>query len=48
MYKKKKGLVAALLFLLNTCTMKKMLKKSDVLREGYVKGLKEAKRIIEE
>lgn len=26
--------------------MKKMLKKSDVLREGYVKGLKEAQRII--
>lgn len=48
MFNEKKGLVAALLFLLNTCTMKKMLKKSEVLREGYVNGLKEAKRIIEE
>lgn len=28
--------------------MKKMLKKSDVLREGYLKGLKEARRIINE
>lgn len=28
--------------------MKKMLKKSEVLREGYVKGLKEAHRIINE
>lgn len=27
--------------------MKKMLKKSEVLKEGYVKGLKEAQRIIE-
>lgn len=27
---------------------KKMLKKSEVLREGYVKGLKEAQRIINE
>lgn len=27
---------------------KKMLKKSEVLREGYVQGLKEAKRIINE
>lgn len=28
--------------------MKKMLKKSEVLREGYIKGLKEAQRIINE
>lgn len=28
--------------------MKKMLKKSDVLREGYIKGLMEARRIINE
>lgn len=28
--------------------MKKMLKKSDVLREGYLKGLKEARRVINE
>lgn len=26
----------------------RLLKKSDVLREGYVKGLKEAQRIINE
>lgn len=34
--------------MINTCTMKKMLKKSEVLREGYVKGLKHAQRIIKE
>lgn len=28
--------------------MKKMLKKSEVLREGYIKGLKEAQRVINE
>lgn len=27
---------------------KRILKKSDVLREGYVKGLKEAQRVINE
>lgn len=27
---------------------KKMLKKSDVLREGYVKGLKKAQKLIKE
>lgn len=28
--------------------MKKVLKKSEVLREGYIKGLKHAQRIINE
>lgn len=28
--------------------MKKVLKKSDVLKEGYIKGLREAQRIINE
>lgn len=28
--------------------MKKMMKKSDVLREGYLQGLKQAQRIINE
>lgn len=27
---------------------KQILKKSDVLREGYIKGLKEAQRVISE
>ena len=39
---------AALLVLNNSDMKKRLLKRSDVLREGYVKGLRKAQRIIAE